>query len=77
MYEQHRLKMAHVKYPGGLRIIECGECAYAFAVEVDQDDVLQMHTRIKINEGDFEASHSYFQIPEIRPVLQIASEIER
>lgn len=77
MNKQHTLAMSQVKYPRGLRIIECQECRYAFAVEVDNQNVLQMHTRVKINEGDFEASHAYFQIPEIEPVLQVSADLDR
>lgn len=76
MDKQHILKMAEIKYPGGLRIIECETCSYAFAVEFDGDDVMQMHTKVKINEGNCEAAHSYFHIPEIKPSLRIAAETE-
>jgi hypothetical protein len=73
--KHHKLKLSKTIYSGGLRIIECEECDYAFAIEVDRDNILQMHTRVKINGGDFTASHSYFQIPEIRPTLIVSSEI--
>lgn len=74
MTKEHTLLMSKVKYPRGLRIIECQECRYAFAVEVDNQNIMQMHTRVKINEGDFEASHAYFHIPEVEPVLKISAE---
>lgn len=76
MDKQHILKMAEIKYPGGLRIIECEECSYAFAVEFDRFDVMQMHTKVKINEGDCEVAHSFFYIPEIKPSLRISAEAE-
>ena len=74
MNKHHELKMAKTKYPGGLRIIECETCRYAFAIEVDQDEVLQMDTRIPINEGELEASHSYFQAPDMLPSVEISVE---
>ena len=76
MYKQHTLKMAKAKYPGGLRIIECEECAYTFAVEVDQNGIIKVDTKIQINNGDLYASHSFFQIPQDEPLLEISIQPE-
>ena len=62
--KQHKLTMSHVKYPGGIRIIECTECSYALVTEVDQFGIVQMDARVKINYGDPEASHSYVHAPQ-------------
>lgn len=59
MNKNHKLVMATTAYPRGLRFIECQECEYALAVEVDDHGFLQMHTRIKVNAGDPEATHTY------------------
>ncbi len=60
MNKHHRLVMSKKQYPGGLRFIECQDCAYALAVEVDQRGIIQMSSKIKINAGDLKAAHSYY-----------------
>ncbi|RMG94745.1 MAG: hypothetical protein D6706_13270 [Chloroflexi bacterium] len=74
MSKHHQLKMKDVKYPGGLRIFECQQCRYAFAAEVDENDVILVETRVYINFGDPEASHSFFQAPDEMPKLTVEAE---
>jgi hypothetical protein len=59
MNKNHKLIMSTATYPRGLRFIECQECKYALAVEVDERGFLQMHTRIKVNAGELDATHTY------------------
>lgn len=61
MSKHHKLTMSKTKYPGGLRIIECHQCTYALAAEVDESGAIQVETKVKINRGDPAASHSYLQ----------------
>ena len=71
MNNQHKLKISPVNYPGGLRIIECGSCSYAFAAEINSAGVLDHETRVQINEGDLNASHSLFELP-AGPLVEIS-----
>jgi hypothetical protein len=74
--QQHHLVMSPVKYPGGLRILECHDCQYAFAVEFDAQGILKMETKESINRGDSFASHSLFQTPKIELELNFGADIE-
>ena len=74
MSKQHLLTVSDVKYPGGLRIVECHECRYAFAVEVDQYGIMELDTRVTINEGDYTASHSLFQAYDELPTVEATVE---
>lgn len=74
--KNHQLMVAKTKYPGGLRLYECDECRYAFAAEVDQNGIIEMHSKVMINDGDYQASHSLFQTPEIDLELSVSSDVE-
>lgn len=63
MIKRHSLNMSPIKYPGGLRIIECQTCSYAVVTEVDEWGIIKAETKIKINSGDHNASHSYIYTP--------------
>jgi hypothetical protein len=43
-------------------MIECTECSYALIAEVDQCGNVQMQSKVKINNGDPGASHTYLHI---------------
>ena len=75
MSKQHSLAMSSIKYPGGLRIVECQECSYAFAAEVDAVGVIDLASKVPINHGDLSVSHNFFQTPEIRPELSISGKV--
>jgi len=61
---KHKLHLTKTIYSDGLRIIECDDCRYAFAVEFDAGQP-QMTTRININQGDINAIHTLFLVPKI------------
>ena len=73
MSNLHELKISPVRYPGGLRIVECDACRYAFAAEINEAYVLDIDTRIQINEGDLDASHTLFEVPG-GPLVEISLE---
>lgn len=75
-YQPHTLEVSNVQYPGGLRIVECTVCDYAFAAEVDSSGILKMDTKEVFNYGDTNASHSLFQTPEIDLELRVTAEME-
>jgi hypothetical protein len=75
MNQQHSITISSIKYPGGLRIVECSECNYAFAAEVDTVGVIDLSTKVPINQGDLSASHSFFQTPEVQPELSITGKV--
>lgn len=75
MNKHHRLQMSPKKYPNGLRFVECSECNYAFAVTVNEYGIIQMDTRVQVNEGDPEASHSFFQAPAAPPTIDMSAGI--
>ena len=74
--QQHQLVLSRVKYPGGLRIVECKECKYAFAAEFDTHGIIKMETKEAINQGDAYASHSLFQTPVIELELNFGADLE-
>lgn len=74
--QEHQLVLSRVKYPGGLRIVECRECQYAFAAEFDTQGIIKMETKEAINRGDGYASHSLFQTPEIQLTLDFGADLE-
>lgn len=63
MNNVHKLQISPVRYPGGLRIVECTSCRYAFAAEINAAGVLDHSTREQFNAGDLDASHSLFEVP--------------
>ena len=65
MNKHHKLRMGKRVYSGSRRVIECDECPYMFVLEIDQNNVLQMNTKILIHRGDPTASHEFFQTPDI------------
>lgn len=71
MNHSHELKISPVNYPGGLRIVECSTCRYAFAAEINGAGVLDHETRVQFNEGDVDASHSLFEVP-TGPLVEIS-----
>ena len=73
--EHHQLIISPVNYPRGLRIIECESCRYAFAAEINEAGVLQQDTKVQINEGDINASHTLFQVP-TGPLVEISVDAE-
>jgi hypothetical protein len=73
--QQHQLKISPIQYPGGLRIVECETCRYAFAAEINEVGMLQQETKVQINEGDLDASHSLFQVP-TGPLVEISINAE-
>ena len=75
MNKQHQLIISPIQYPGGLRIVECEVCRYAFAAEVNELGMLRQETKVPINEGDLDASHSLFQVPS-GPLLEISISAE-
>jgi hypothetical protein len=75
MNKQHSLTISNIKYPGSLRIVECNECNYAFAAEVDTVGVIDLATKVPINQGDLSVSHNFFQTPQIRPELSISAKV--
>jgi hypothetical protein len=77
MSQLHQITMSSLAYPGGLRIFECKQCRYAFAAEVDATGVLDLNTKVPINQGDLAASHNLFQTPEIQLELEVSAEMER
>lgn len=75
MNKHHELIISPIQYPGGLRIVECKSCSYAFAAEVNEVGMLEQETKVQINEGDLNASHSLFQVP-TGPLLEISISAE-
>jgi len=73
MAKSHTIRMSQKTYPGGLRFFECGECGYAFAAEVNAAGVLEYSTRVTVNYGDLEATHSYFFIPDDPPTISMSA----
>ena len=71
--KHHQLKISPIRYPGGLRIVECQICRYAFAAEINEAGVLDHTTRIQFNEGELEASHALFEVP-TGPLVEISIE---
>lgn len=63
MNEHHILTISPKQYPGGLRFIECEECGYALAAEVDEHGFIRLGSKIKINRGDISAGHVYSPTP--------------
>ena len=59
MNEHHILTMSKKQYPGELRFIECEECSYALAAEVDEHGFIRLGSKVKINSGDVAAGHVY------------------
>ncbi|MBK7896535.1 MAG: hypothetical protein WAS33_03025 [Candidatus Promineifilaceae bacterium] len=76
MSHVHTLKISPIRYPGGLRIVECDSCRYAFAVEFDAQGAVKWHTKEWINRGDSHATHHLFQTPQIALELQAQVEVE-
>jgi len=76
MNNLHHLKMSPVRYPGGLRIVECDTCQYAFAAEFDALGIIKLETKESINKGDIHASHSLFQTPKIELSLTVGTDVE-
>ena len=75
MNNHHELSISPIQYPGGLRIVECVTCRYAFAAEINEVGMLQQESKVQINEGDLDASHSLFQVPD-GPLLEISINAE-
>lgn len=73
MSKHHQLKISPTHYPGGLRIVECETCRYAFAAEINEAGVLDHITRIQFNEGELEVSHALFEVPS-GPLVKISIE---
>lgn len=76
MSKSHDVRMLDKSYPGGLRIFECQVCHYAFAAEVDEHGIIQLNTRVPINQGDLQATHTLFQVPAEAPTLKMWAETE-
>lgn len=72
---KHALSMSKTRYPGGLRIVACRDCSYAFAAEVDAAGVIDLSTKVPVNQGDLTATHSFFQTPQIQPELSISARV--
>jgi hypothetical protein len=72
--QQHQLVVSRVKYPGGLRFVECQICSYAFVAEFDTQGTIKLETKESINQGDAYASHTLFQTPEIHLELNMDGE---
>ena len=47
------------RYADGLRIIQCAECAYAFALVIDDQRGPLFGTKVTVKRGDREVSHSW------------------
>lgn len=75
MNKHHELIISPIQYPGGLRIVECNSCQYAFAAEINEVGMLKQESKVPINEGDLDASHSLFQVPS-GPLLEISINAE-
>jgi len=75
MSEQHTLRTTKKDYPGGLKLIECTTCNYAFAAEVNEHDIIDLGSKVTINYGDLHAAHTFFQAPEEAPTLTISAEL--
>lgn len=69
----HTVSMSEKTYPGGLRFFECRECDYAFAAEINNAGVLAYDSKVTVNYGDLEATHSYFFIPDEVPTLSMSA----
>lgn len=76
MNNLHQLKISSTRYPGGLRIVECDTCRYAFAAEFDAQGIIKLETRVGINPGDAHATHSMFQTPQIELNLRFGADVE-
>ncbi|MEZ4594095.1 MAG: hypothetical protein R3D55_23585 [Chloroflexota bacterium] len=76
MSHVHTLKISPIRYPGGLRIVECDSCRYAFAVELDAQGVIKWQTKESINTGDIHATHQLFQTPQIELELQAEIDVD-
>ena len=76
MSDHHQLVITKATYPGGLKLVECTACEYAFAAEFDAHNIIQYNTKVTINYGDLHAVHTFFQVPEEMPVLSISAEME-
>lgn len=76
MMNQHNLTLSSIKYPGGLRIVECKTCRYAFAAEFDAQGIIKLETKESLNKGDIYASHSLFQTPKIELDLNVGADVE-
>lgn len=77
MSKSHMVRMSQKTYPGGLKFFECRECNYAFAAEINKIGVLKYPTKITVNHGDLEATHSYFFIPDEVPTLTISASYDQ
>ncbi|MEM7800214.1 MAG: hypothetical protein AAF633_13555 [Chloroflexota bacterium] len=58
-----------------MRIFECKSCRYAFAATVDEHGIIMHETRVPINHGDPNATHTLFQIPEETVSVEMTSEL--
>lgn len=61
MNQCHQLKISNRSYSKTVRFLECDHCDYALAVEVDRKGVVKLDSRIKINKGDANAAHTFYQ----------------
>lgn len=75
MSDHHQLTITNSNYPGGLKIVECTECDYSFAAEIDEHNIIQYNTKVTINYGDLHAVHTFFQAPDEAPTLTISAEL--
>ncbi|MCA9918124.1 MAG: hypothetical protein KC445_09235 [Anaerolineales bacterium] len=73
MTKAHTISMSKKVYPGGLRFFECRECEYAFAAEINAVGVLEYDTKVTVNYGDREATHSYFFVPDEVPTVSLSA----
>lgn len=73
--KHHKLTMSKREYPGGLRVIECEVCSYALIAEVNQNGAIRADTKVKINLGDLQASHSYIHVPQEKSSEDIYDQI--
>lgn len=65
LVQEHQVVMANRRYPKGLRFFECRDCDYAFMAEVQPNNMPDLRTRVRINSGDPQATHSLFFAPKI------------
>lgn len=72
--QQHKVTMSPRKYPKGLRIFECDTCQYAFAAEVNKQNILRYDTKVTINYGDLDVAHAIFQMPDDSLTLHMTAD---
>lgn len=76
MAQHHPIRMSKQRFKDGLRIFECDHCDYAFAAKVDDDGIVQLETRVPINHGELTVAHSFMQVYDQMPELNMGGMIK-